>query len=391
MSTQHSERKKAVELADVFRMHGETYRQQNNLIPSQHKVINAIINCRTKVLGGHVNRCDQCGEELISYNSCGNRHCPKCQSLRTFKWLEKRKKEWLPVPYFHVVFTVPHELNHLILYNKALLHQLLFQAAWETIKTFGKDRKRLGGLMGMISILHTWGQNLSLHNHVHCIVPGGALTVSGKWKASKKGFLFSVKAMMKMYRGIYISKLRALYNKKQLKLPNPKQWNQKNFDHLMQKNWVVYAKKPFAGSEKLLDYLGRYTHKIAISNNRILGCEQDSVRFKWRDYSDGNKEKIMRLEPLEFIRRFLQHTVPNGFMRIRFFGFLANACKAKNIAMIKKQLPPLKCDIIEKETRAIMLEITGIDITLCQVCKKGRMLPIRTLPSKFSNTIFDTS
>jgi hypothetical protein len=395
MSCKHSHRERSVELADVFRMHAETYRRQHQLIPEQHKVINAIMNCRTSILGGHVEQCDACGEEHVSYNSCRNRHCPKCQSLRTLKWLESRKKELLPVQYFHVVFTLPHELNNLIQHNKVLLHKLLFQAAWETIKTFGKDRKRLDGLMGMISILHTWGQNLSLHNHVHCIVPGGALTASGKWRSSKKGFLFPVKAMMKVYRGIYVSKLRALYDTKQLKLPDDKSWSKQHFgkllNDLMQKGWIVYAKKPFAGPEKLLDYLGRYTHKIAISNNRILGCDKDAVTFKWRDYSDESKEKIMRLLPQEFIRRFLQHVVPKGFMRIRFFGFLANACKAKNITALKKQLSYDDNDQIEKDTQAIMLKLTGVDIALCQACKKGRMRVIKTLPSKFSNTVFDTS
>jgi len=395
MCTQKTSRDKgSVELADVFRMHFQQYCQQHKLTPEQYKVIHAIMNCRTAILGGHVKQCDYCGELHISYNSCRNRHCPKCQSLRTLKWLESRRRELLPVQYFHMVFTLPHELNNLILYNKQLLHGLLFQSVWETIKTLGKDPKRLGGLMGMLAILHTWGQNLSLHNHLHCIVPGGALVNRIKWNPSKKGYLFPVKVVSKIFRGIYISKLRKLYDDKKLKLPDTQKSNTFNklLDNLMEKDWVVYSKKPFAGPKKLLDYLGRYTHKIAISNNRILSCDKKSVTFKWRDYSDSNKSKIMKLHPGEFIRRFLSHIVPTGFMRIRFFGFLGNACKAKNIELIRKQLSHVqpKTDI-KKDTKALMIELIGVDISICPVCKKGRLQTIQRLQPKFSNTIFDTS
>ena len=209
-----------VELADVFRLHVESYSKENQLTSEQYKVIHAIQNCRTSALGGHVQACDHCGYEQISYNSCRNRHCPKCQSLRTKQWLDKRRAELLPVDYFHMVFTLPHELNHLIMYNKKQLYGLLFESAWETVKTLGNDPKRLAGLMGMLAILHTWGQNISQHNHLHCIVPGGALTDQGRWKPSKKGYLFPVKVVSTMFRGVYISKLRALYKNQGLKLPN---------------------------------------------------------------------------------------------------------------------------------------------------------------------------
>ena len=396
--------KSAVELADVLRMHGPSYRANHTLMPQQHKVFNAILNCRTSVLGGHVEKCDYCGELHISYNSCRNRHCPKCQALKTAKWLKKRQKELLPVPYFHVVFTLPHELNTLILYNKKELYSLLFQSAWKTVDTLGKDKKRLDGLMGMLSILHTWSQNLSNHNHVHCIVPGGALTKNNKWNSSKKNYLFPVKVMSKLFRGVYISGLRELYQKSKLKIPRDSnsQINLKiksNFDNLlnglMEKEWVVYSKKPFAGPEKLLDYLGRYANKIAISNNRILAVDNNHVTFKWRDYSDNNKVKIMKLKPEEFIRRYLSHVIPKGFMRIRFFGFLSSACKKKNIGIICDALSCQPKKTKEKDekidVKILIEELTGVDITLCPKCKKGKLRRIETIPNKFRRTKIDTS
>lgn len=383
-------RAKSSELADIFKMHFSNYCKSNKLTSEQHKVANAIQNCRTSNLGGHIYKCDHCGELHICYNSCRNRHCPKCQALRTAKWLEQRKAELLPAQYFHVVFTLPHELNDLISYNKKPLYHILFKSVWETLRTLGQDPERLGGLMGMIAILHTWGQNLFRHNHLHCIVPGGALTNKG-WNPSKKGFLFPVKVMSKIFRGIYVSELRKAY--KNLKLPD-----NTNFDNLlnnvMKKDWVVYSKEPFAGPEKLLDYFGRYTHKVAISNNRILNCTKDHISFKWRDYSDNNKLKIMKLHPHEFIRRFMYHVVPTGFMRIRFFGFLANACKTKNIALIRHQLNAKNAKSIEKVNKnidALMLELTGIDITICPNCKAGKLNRIQTLKPKFATTLFDTS
>ena len=380
-----------VELADVFRLHAESYCKENQLTSEQYKVIHAIQNCRTSALGGHVQACDHCGYEQISYNSCRNRHCPKCESLRTKQWLDKRRAELLPVDYFHMVFTLPHELNHLIMYNKKQLYGLLFESAWETVKTLGNDPKRLAGLMGMLAILHTWGQNISQHNHLHCIVPGGALTDQGRWKPSKKGYLFPVKVVSTMFRGVYISKLRALYKNQGLKLPNTDNIDSL-LDQLMKKEWIIYTKKPFAGPQKLLDYLGRYTHKIAISNHRILSCDQHSVTFRWRDYADKNKVKVMKLTPHEFIRRFLSHVVPHGFMRIRCFGFLANACKAKNIQILQEKLAYATLESnIEKDTRTLMIEVTGKDIVVCPACKKGSLHMTRPFLSKFGRTMFDTS
>ena len=405
MCDQNKRREKnSVELADVFRLHGQAYKATHALTPQQHKVINAILNCRTSILGGHIEKCDCCGELHISYNSCRNRHCPKCQSLKTARWLQERQKELLPITYFHVVFTLPHELNTLILYNKKALFSLLFQSAWRTIELLGKDKKKVNGLMGMIAILHTWGQNLLNHNHAHCIVPGGALAKNNKWNSSKKNYLFPVKVMSRLFRGFYVSGLRKLYEENKLKIPadSDLKTNLKikgNFDALlnilMKKEWVVYAKEPFAGPEKLLDYLGRYANKIAISNNRILSVNNEAVTFNWRDYADHNKNKIMKLKPEEFIRRFLSHVIPKGFMRIRFFGFLASACKKKNIEIIRKVLAYYPKKTKEKDenidVKSLMEKLTGVDISICPTCKKGKLHRIETIPSKFGRTKTDTS
>lgn len=381
----------SVELADVFRLHASRYCEQHDLTSLQYQMINAIVNCRTAQLGGHVQQCDACQRTHISYNSCRNRHCPKCLSLRTARWLEARRSELLPVSYFHVVFTLPHELNTLIAYNKQTLHHLLFQAAWEVMNTLGKDPKWLNGQMGMMAILHTWGQNLLSHHHLHCIVPGGALQAQGGWKSTRKGFLFPIKVMGKLFKGIYVSKLRQLCQKRLLKLPDQHD-TQSLLDSLMKKDWVVYAKPPFAGPEKLLDYLGRYTHKIAISNHRIMACNEKSVTFQWRDYADHNKVKLMTLKPEEFIRRILSHVVPKNFMRIRSFGFLANACKTKKIAVIRQALsakPPAAKEKLDSAT--LMLNLTGKDIMRCPYCDQGTLHIIKQLPAKFGGTIYDTS
>lgn len=396
--------KPPVELADIFRIHGEAYCATHTLTSEQYKVLHAIQNCRTSVLGGHVEQCDNCSAIQCSYNSCRNRHCPKCETLKAVKWLSARQNELLPVPYFHVVFTLPHELNNLVLYNKRELYDLLFESAWAALNKLGQDPKRLNGEMGMHAILHTWSQTLSEHNHLHCIVPGGALQSNGEWKSSNENYLFPINVLSALFRGGFVSRLRALYQQQKMKLPDKltETLGQNNFDELldelMQKNWVVYAKPPFAGPETLLNYLGRYTHKIAISNYRILAYDAESVTFKWRDYADDNKVKIMILKPEEFIRRFLSHVVPEGFMRIRSFGFLSNACKAKKIEQIQTQLaytpekPNKKNERKEKKDIAtLMFEITGKDITLCPSCKQGNLHKMIRLPSTLGKPVIDTS
>ena len=395
MKHKASRAKRKLEVADIVRMHGDAYCKNNTLAPEQHKVLNAIRNCRTAVLGGHIDHCNNCGHINISYDSCRNRHCPKCQSLKTLKWLEERQKELLLVPYFHVVFTLPHELNILIMYNKKALYSLLMRSVWETIKTFGEDPKKLNGLMGMIAILHTWGQNLFDHIHLHCMIPGGALQNGNKWQPSKSDYLFPVQAMSVVFRGIFITGLRALYDDNKLKIPSDANLKtslgiRANFEvllsGLMKKSWVVYSKHPFAGPKQLLNYLGRYINKIAISNHRIISCDEKSVKFSWRDYADNNTVKIMTLKPKEFIRRFLMHVVPTGFIRVRFFGFLANACKKKNIKIIRNLLDYVPAEIEQKkDVRSLMFRLTGVDITLCPHCK-GNLYLIQTMPNKLTKT-----
>ncbi len=387
-----------VELADIFNLHGDAYCQAHTLTPEQYKVLNAIRNCRTNVLGGHVEQCDHCSAIHCSYNSCRNRHCPKCQAFKAAQWLEAKQAELLPVPYFHVVFTLPHELNNLVLYNKRLLYNMLFESTWETLNKLGNDPKRLNGEMGMMAILHTWGQTISQHNHLHCIVPGGALQSTGEWKSSGESYLFPIKVMSKLFRGLFISKLRD--QQKKLKLPDKLTEVLKGndfdtlLDVLMEKEWIVYAKPPFASPEALLNYLGRYTHKMAISNYRILAYDAETVTFRWRDYADNNKEKVMVLQADEFIRRFLSHVVPECFVRIRSFGFLSNACKAKKIAAIQKQLNYQRTNPVEKkDVMTLMRELTGEDVTLCPSCKQGKLHSISTIPSTLSTRSrgFDTS
>jgi len=400
-------KQKPVELADIFNQYGESYCQSHQLSMEQHKVLNAVRNCRTKALGGHVLQCDQCGELSNAYNSCRNRHCPKCQILAQARWLQAREKELLPVEYFHVVFTIPHELNGLAGYNQALLYNTLFKAAWHAIDTSGRDEKWLGGQMGMQAFLHTWSQNLGQHIHLHCLIPGGALTQAGEWQPSKPDFLFPVKVLSKLFRGTFVSLLRKAFEKGEFQfkgsigsLREPKAFT-KLLDELMKKSWNVYAKKPFNGAKGGLSYLGRYVKRIAISNNRILSCADGKVRFRWRDYAHQNKKKIMTLDADEFIRRFLIHVLPRGFIKNRTFGFLANTCKKKKIKLIKTALNLPQSEPVEEKAESaaeIMLRLTGIDIELCSVCKKGKLRNIRDILSfkqdqevKRQQTYYDTS
>lgn len=390
--------KSPVELADIFNAYGDDYRKRNKLSATCHKAINAICNCRTKALGGHVHQCEFCSAEIIMYDSCRNRHCPKCQTMAKTLWLEARQAELLPVEYFHVVFTIPHELNFIASYNQTAIYNILFKAAWIAIKTLGEDPKRLGGLMGMLAVLHTWGQNLLQHIHLHCIIPGGALKEQ-EWIATKPGFLFPVKVLSKVFRGVFVKLLHQAFNNGELTfkgsivdLADAKTFA-KLLDQLMKKDWVVYSKEPFNGAKGAVDYLAKYVYKTAISNDRILSCENGKVTFQWRDYSDNNKLKIMTLEADEFIRRFLIHILPDGFMRVRSFGFLANSCKAKKIPQILTALN--QSDSIptpEKETVAeLMLRLTGVDINLCPKCKKGKLFLVKTIPNFKQIQYWDTS
>jgi predicted Zn-ribbon and HTH transcriptional regulator len=375
-----------VELADIFRAYGEAYRRDQPLPVSHLKVIEAVERCRTAALGGHIERCDSCGFERPAYNSCRNRHCPKCQSLAKVKWLEKQKSEILPVGYFHLVFTLPHELNALILTNKRILLSHLFKAVGETLVEFGHTG--LGGQIGFITVLHTWNQTLLDHFHLHCLVPAGALSFDQmRWRPARKNFLFPVKALSIVLRGKFLDLLKSAFARNKLLfvgqtacLANPAAF-QLLINGLRKKPWIVYAKKPFGSPVHVLDYLGRYTHRVALSNDRIVSTCNRDVTFSYRDRKNQNRKKTMTLDAHEFIRRFLLHVIPKGFVRVRHFGFLANRSKSllskcRQLLDLNPALPKLP----SKSVQELMLQLTGIDITRCPLCQKGTLTFLANLP-----------
>ncbi len=327
--------KAAFEVADVLNVHWTTVQHSGRFNPWQLRTMDAVKRCRTASMGGHIDGCSSCGLLRISYNSCRNRHCPKCQGKEREKWIQAREDELLPVPYFHVVFTLPDTLNQLCMYQPAVLYNLLFTTAWSVIETFGSDHKWLGAQTGMIAILHSWGQTLTLHPHLHCIVPGGGLTKAGKWKMAKsKGkYLFNVKAMSITFRGKFIAAL-----KEQL----PQEMTPQLVNALYKHNWVVYAKCPFTGPQSVVEYLGRYTHKIAISNHRLKQVDDKKVTFTYKDYRHGSVKKEITLDAFEFVRRYSMHILPKGLVRIRHYGILSSTSKKQAAICIKEQLPPPK-------------------------------------------------
>jgi hypothetical protein len=340
--------------------------------------------CRTAVLGGHKDKCDSCGHLEISYNSCRNRHCPKCQTLRKEKWIAARNEDLLPIEYFHVVFTIPSELNLLVSMNQKVLYDLLFRSASETLTELANDPKHLGAKIGVIGILHTWGQNLMDHPHVHCVVTGGGISPDGeRWVSCRKGFFIPVKVMSALFRGKFLDILNNCLKRgdlafhgsiSHLKEPEAFASFKKQLYH---KKWVVYCKPPFDGAKGVLQYLGRYTHRIAISNNRILNVQDGNVSFLWRDYANDSRQKTMTLKANEFIRRFLLHVLPPRYVRIRHFGLLANRNRKDNIAVCRNIIggdkPIIKKEVKQETWQEQLLRICGIDVTTCPICQKGRM------------------
>ena len=331
----------------MLRRHGDAYRTSNagHLDRSQRRVMGAIEACRTAALGGHVARCGDCGHTAISYNSCRNRHCPKCQAGAAREWLEARAADLLPVEYFHVVFTLPAPVAAIAFQNKAIVYALLFEAAAATLKMIAADPKHLGAEIGATMVLHTWGQTLTHHPHVHCIVPGGGLAPDGKtWMACRAGFFLPVRVLSRLYRRLFLEKLAAAHRAGKLKFFNDLAplADAKSFATAMaplrRAEWIVFAKRPFAGPDQVLTYLSRYTHRIAISNRRLTALDDTSVAFSWRDYAHGGTQRIMRLHAHEFLRRFLLHVLPDGFQRIRHVGFLANGHRRTKLAAIRKLL-----------------------------------------------------
>jgi len=383
-----------LEVADIFRLYGEDYRLYNPLSYQQRKTMHHIEVCRTAELGGHVEQCDQCGFERIAYNSCRDRHCPKCQTLAKEQWLNDRKSELLPCGYFHFVFTLPHDLNHIVLCNKKVTLQILFTAVSETLQAFAKDPQwRLEGQLGFIAVLHTWSQTLMDHFHLHCLIPAGALSLAkDRWVPARDSFLFRIDSLAKEFRKRYLHTLKTAYLKEKLIFPgNTAEFGKKqNFERviksLLKTKWIAYAKSPFAGPEQVLEYLGRYTHRVAISNNRIVSIDNGKVTFTYRD-REQNETREMTLDADEFIRRFLMHVLPKGFMKIRYFGFLAHKNKKQAIALLRKLINlDAKLPAKMKETlQEMMLRLTGTDITCCPKCKKGKMTLIKKLPKPNRN------
>lgn len=356
-------------MAQIIRDYGDDFVQKHQPLKHHQRVLNALKICRTAELGGHVERCDKCNHERISYNSCRNRHCPKCQNTNREKWILARKSDVLDCTYFHVVFTIPQELNSYCLKYPNEMYEVLFQTSKETLFAFGHDPKHLGAQMGAISILHTWGQNLSLHPHVHIIVPGGGFTKENEWKnsASNGDFLFPIKAMAKVYRGKFMSRFLSFLTDN--KLPIELSLRRKLYD----KNWVIYAKQPFKNAEGVVEYLGRYSHKIAISNHRIKGIDDSEISFSYKDYAHGSVTKIMKLEPKEFLRRFCMHILPPKFVKIRHYGFLSSRAK------VKLKIHQMKAGKLSDKTPKISYsEITksqlGFDVEQCPCCKTGKMI-----------------
>ena len=376
-----------VELAEVFARHGAAFRSANRLIPVQYRAMAAIEACRTERLGGHVECCDACGALRYHYHSCRNRHCPKCQTLAKERWLEARRAELLPVPYFHVVFTLPHELNALAQGNPRVLYALLFESVSATLIEFGANPRWLGGEIAATLVLHTWGQTLSQHLHLHCLIAGGALGANGQWVHPRKGFLFPVKALSQVFRGKFLAALGRRFNAGELQLAastaelaDPVAQH-RFIAQFRDNDWVVYAKQPFGGPQQVLDYLGRYTHRVALSNNRLVSVNDTHVRFRYKDYAHGNRRKVLALEAHEFIRRFLLHVLPTGFMRIRHYGLIANRTKAEKLAAARTALDhqPAPQPSQAESVEAFWLRVANLDLHQCPHCHAGRMLVIGPL------------
>ena len=387
--------REALEVADIFCQYEEVFLGNfgQSISPEQRRAMRAVKICRTAELGGHIDRCDYCGHELISYNSCRNRHCPKCQSLAKAGWLDEREAELLSTSYFHVVFTIPKALNQIALQNKRETYNILFEAAARTLLTIAADPKHFGAKIGFMAVLHTWGQNLLLHPHLHLLLPGGGLSLDERrWIQSRRKFFLPVRVLSRLFRRLFLESLIKAFRKGRLKffgtishLSHPESFS-KLIERCFKSEWVVYSKPPFAGAEGVLDYLGRYTHRIALSNNRLLRLEDGKVTFSWRNYRRGNKLQTMTLRAEEFIRRFLLHVLPKGFMRIRYFGFLANRHRTQKLKLCRKLLSQtsVSSSLKSMDWRKRYAALTGKEIDLCPLCRKGHMVTVeRLLPLRY--------
>lgn len=369
--------KKTPEIADILYHHMDDYNAKYPLWPEHRKIVSDLLNCRTAHLGGHIERCDTCGAVRITYHSCRNRHCPKCQHMPRERWLEKRKDEILPVSYFHVVFTLPHELNTVILNNKRVMFNILFAAASKTLLTFGKNE--LNGTLGFLAVLHTWDQKIKAHFHLHCLVAGGAVSKNkNRWLSVKNDYLFNEEALSRVFRGKFIERLGRVRKTGALKFTGEAYGNFKNM--LYTKNWVVSVRDPVKCPEHVLEYLARYTHRVAIANSRIKSLKDGMVTFTAKDRKKKRTETIT-ITAVEFIRRFLLHSLPRGFVRIRHYGFLANRNRNEYLKTIRDLMgvsAPLEKEIASLEE--MMLQLTDTDITICPCCSKGKMQFFAEIP-----------
>jgi len=381
-----------LEVADVFRRHGADYRRDHDrhLGRVERRVMAAVEACRTAALGGHAEHCTDCGLVRQAYNSCRNRHCPKCQGLARAEWLAERQAELLPVPYFHVVFTVPAQVAEIAFQNKAAVYAILFKAASDTLRVAAADPRHLGAEIGMVSVLHTWGQNLHHHPHVHCVVPGGGLSVDGqRWVACRPGFFLPVRVLSRLFRRLFLERLQSAFDAGQLRffsdladLADADVFTAR-LAELKRIEWVVYAKPPFGSPEQVLAYLGRYTHRVAIANSRLVSLDQGKVSFRWKDYRHHDKSKLMTLNADEFIRRFLLHALPDGFHRIRHYGLFANGHRVAKLAQCRLLLaaptPPTPDRAADYRQRYRCL--TGHSLDICPGCG-GAMASLGPIPRK---------
>jgi len=369
--------KKTPEIADILHHHMDDYKAEYPLWPEHRKIVSDLLNCRTAHLGGHIERCDTCGAVRITYHSCRNRHCPKCQHMPRERWLEKRKDEILPVSYFHVVFTLPHELNTIILNNKRVMLDILFKAASQTLLTFGENE--LGGRLGFVATLHTWDQKLKAHFHLHCLIAGGAVSKDGAcWTSCKSNYLFNKKALSMVFRGKFMHYMRQVRQCEKLKLSGNEYKKLKNTLHA--KKWIVDVRDPVKNPEHVLEYLARYTHRVAIANSRIRAIKEGMVTFTAKNRKKKRTETIT-ITAVEFIRRFLLHSLPKGFVRIRHYGFLANRNRSANLNTIRRLMglsPPPTKEMTSLEE--MMQKLTGIDITICPCCSNGKMQFFAQIP-----------
>jgi hypothetical protein len=381
-----------LEVADIFRRHGEAWRRDSvgHVSCAQLRVMSAIEACRTAALGGHVERCEDCAHTRIAYNSCRNRHCPKCQWAAAAQWLAAREAELLPVPYYHVVFTLPAQIGAIVYQNKAKVYGLLFTAAAETLITIAADPKHLGARIGLTAVLHTWGQNLDHHPHVHCIVPGGGISPDSKrWVGCRSGFFLPVRVLSRLFRRLFLQGLVAAFKAGELQffstlggLKDPDTFAA-YLAPLRKSEWVVFAKRPFAGPSQVLAYLARYTHRVAIANSRLIALSAGNVSFRWKDYRQDGKDKVMRLQAGEFIRRFLMHTLPDGFHRIRHYGLFANGHRADMLNLCRALLDTPSSSTAPNDSDGDPPDTTK-DLHLCPCCG-GRMKIIETFDGPYAS------